>query len=84
MPMTEFKSTPAERLEKRCAQRLKKHGFKLAKRGGYAIYCYNEVVGGWVEADGLTPVPYSLCLEDVIRLTHEYAAEAEVAELEVS
>jgi hypothetical protein len=76
-----YKSTPEQRIEKRMAARLRKIGYKLVKRGGYAILVYNEVVNAWVEADGMTPVAFSLTLDDVIELTHEYLTEAEREEL---
>ena len=80
------RKTDIEKLPyQRFSVRLARIGFKLAKRGDvYIIYAYNEVVGAWVEAEGLTPIPYSLSLEDVIRLTHEYWADNEVAELDAA
>lgn len=83
--MKTYKSTTEERIQKRMAKRLEKIGMKLIKnrRGeGFAILCYSEAVRGWIEADGMFPVPYSLSLEDVIKLTHEYVTEAEIEELE--
>ncbi|NKX43603.1 hypothetical protein [Roseicyclus persicicus] len=80
--MKSFKTPTEERLAKRMQKRLAKIGFKLVKRGeGYAILVFNEVVGSWIEADGMSPVPYSLSVEDVIRLTHEYVCEAEIESL---
>jgi len=77
-----YKCTPEYRAERRSAARLKTIGFKLIERGGgFAILAYNEVVNAWVEADGMSPIPYSLTLNEVIELTHEYMAEAEKAEL---
>ncbi len=74
--------TQEERLQKRMAARLRKLGLKLTtQKGGYAILAYNEIANAWVEAEGMTPVPYSLTMEDVIQLTHEYVAEAEIEEL---
>lgn len=81
--MKTYKTPVEDRLAKRMDGRLRKIDMKLAKgRGGYAILAYNEVVRTYIEADGMTPVPYSLTIEDVIRLTHEYVAEAEIAECE--
>lgn len=79
-----MKTDAHTRLEKRMLGRLRKMGMKLIKKRGeqsYAILTYSEAVRGWIEADGMFPTPYSLTLEDVIRLTNEYLSEHEVEQL---
>lgn len=60
-------------------KRLESHGLKLAysaRRGGFAILEYSEAGDFWMEFDGLSPVPYSLSLDDVMEWINELTSEA--------
>ncbi|MDR9428159.1 MAG: hypothetical protein RI553_08630 [Salibaculum sp.] len=82
--MKTFKTPVEERIAKRMDKRLRKLGMKLVKKGeGYAILIYSEPVKAWVEAEGMFPVPYSLTIEEVVRLSHDYVAEAEIESLTI-
>ena len=74
--MKQYKVTQEVRTEQRTRARLLRLGRKMVKRNaGYA----SQV--GWIEEDGMTPIPYSLSLEDVVRHAHDVWAESEVESL---
>lgn len=73
-PTVKDQTASEELVANRMAARLRRLGKKLVRNhrhhGGYGILVYNEDVG-WIEAEGMSPIPYHLDLHDVISLTHD-------------